>query len=121
MELLLASVTAFFIGLIPMAPVLAAAIVGLVLSRRRLADSCPRAHARATLGWVLLILHLVPGYGTRVFISIQAARSADRLAYASWLSIANLVSAALLLAAAVLLLQAILADRREPASPTRAA
>lgn len=120
MELLLASLITFFIGLIPVAPVLAAAIVGLVLSRKKLAGSCPRAHARATLGWVLLILHLVPGYGARVFISIQAAQSADRLAYANWLFIANLVSAALLLASAVLLLQAILADRGEPATPASA-
>lgn len=104
-------VITFVVGLIPVLPIIATAIIGLVLCRRRLAQSHPKASARATAGWVLLIAYFVVGQGAGVLIAFNAAQSADRTGFVKWLSVSNVASQIILLASAILLLQAILADR----------
>ncbi len=101
----------FLVGLLPVLPVIATAIIGLVLCRRRLSQSHPKAHARAATGWVLLIAFFMVGQGASVLIAFHAAQSPDRMAFVKWLSITNVASQLILLASAIMLLQAILADR----------
>lgn len=96
---------------IALLPFLVIPIIGLVLCRKKLAHSHPVASARATGGWVLLILHIALGRGATAFLTIHAVQSGDRLAYTNWLAHLRVASQLLLLASLILLLLAILADR----------
>lgn len=111
MELLRLSVSAFLGAMITFAPILATAIVGMVLCRQKLARSHPEAYGRATLGWVFLILYVVVGVGVRLVVANYATQSGNRQGFTGWIAAANLASVALLLASLILLLQAILANR----------
>jgi hypothetical protein len=101
-------------------PYLVIPVVGLVLCRKKLARSHPKASARATVGWVLLIVYLSLGRGASLIITMHAAQSgdrfADRMAYTNWLGYIGLASQLVMLASMLFLLLAILADRSGPES-----
>jgi hypothetical protein len=89
-------------------------ISGLVLCRKKLARSHPKACAHATTGWVLYMVHIVLGSGVTIFFRMHAVQSGNRLAYANWLTFTNLAASVILLASLLFLILAIIADRSAP-------
>jgi len=92
-------------------PFLVVPIIGLVICRRKLARSHPKASSRATAGWVLYMVHIAVGRGGTMFITMHALQSGNRMAYVNWITFTNLAAQLVLLVSLLFLMLAILADR----------
>lgn len=101
----------YLVQALSLLPILVLPVIGLVLCRKKLARSHPKACAHATVGWVLFILFLSVGRGASLFVTMHAVQSGNRLAWTNWLGYIGLASQLLMLASLLFLLLAILADR----------
>jgi O-acetylhomoserine/O-acetylserine sulfhydrylase-like pyridoxal-dependent enzyme len=92
-------------------PIVAIAVIGLVLSRSKLPKSHTKAKRLATIGFGLLAIQALGGEAVRRYIVAVAASSGDRIAMTNNFTIVGLVTYVLLAVALVLLMLAIIADR----------
>jgi hypothetical protein len=97
--------------LIAALPRAAIAITGLILLRSRLRTSHPRAYRFGSLGFGALLLGAIWSALVSAHAQLYAAQVADKVAYASMLTMANVFGYLLQIAAWALILAAILADR----------
>jgi hypothetical protein len=101
----------FATALVGSLPVVAIAVVGIVLSRVKIPEAHAKARRLSTFGFSLLLLQALIGTTLRTYISYMAIESGDRLAMANQLTLIGVVASLLLWASLILLLLAVLADR----------
>lgn len=112
--------TVFAMALLASLPILAIAVVGVVVSRMKLRQSHAKAKRLATAGFSLMALQAVVGASIPAYVGMSVAGTGDRLAMANVVTFSGMAAHLLLLASMILLLLAVLADRKTPESSSGA-